>query len=57
LSRSWSQNAGNVSLDSSGICVTAWKQSMIVPSSFAKRIGIPEPVKKPGRSWIQAPGQ
>jgi hypothetical protein len=43
--------------DSSVIWVVAWKTSTIAPARVAKRMGRPDPVKYPGRPWIQDGGQ
>jgi hypothetical protein len=37
--------------------VVPWYTSMIRPVVSVNRIGMPEPVMNPGRSWIQDPGQ
>ncbi len=49
--------SGMSNSDSSVIWVVAWKTSTMAPSRVVKRIGIPDPVKNPGRFWIQAGGQ
>ena len=42
--------------DSSVICVAAWYTSIRLPSRSANRMGMPEPVMKPGFVPIQDPG-